>query len=70
MLELIFDSRSYDPGQYYDTGTSASGLHGDDGLLRLAHKGSADIAGMWAGFKPLVEANIEQVNNWVAGNED
>ena len=70
MLELIFDSRSYDPGQYYDTGTSASGLQGDDGLLRLAHKGTADIAGMWAGFKPLVDANIEQVNKWVAGNED
>ncbi len=70
MLEVIFDARSYDPGQYYDSGSTASGLHGNDGLLRLTTKGTSDIAGMWAGFEQSVMENMREVNNWIAGNED
>ena len=70
MLEVVFGARSYDPGQYYDSGSNASGLHGNDGLLRLTTKGTYDIAGMWAGFRGVVEANMQEVNNWIAGNED
>ena len=70
MLQVIFQTRSYDPGQYYDTGSYSSGLHGGEGLLRLSGTGNADIAGMWAGFRGVVEANMQEVNNWIAGNED
>ena len=69
MLQVIFAHRSYDPGQYYDTGSNASGLHGGEGLLRLTGTGTADIAGLWAGYKVNVEENIRKVNGWIAGNE-
>ena len=70
MLKVIFDARSYDPGQYYDSGSNPSGLHGDEGLLRLTSKGNADIAGKWAQFGGAAEENMREVNNWIAGNED
>ncbi len=70
MLQVIFEHRSYDPGQYYDTGSNSSGLHGGSGLLRLTGTGNADIAGMWAQYKDKVEENIKKVNGWIAGNED
>jgi hypothetical protein len=65
MLQIIFETRSYDPGLYWDS----SGLHGENGLLRLSAKGTSDIAGMWAGFRETVEANIASVNAWVDAHE-
>ena len=62
MLEIIFATRSYDPGLYWD---NASGLHGGEGLLRLSLKGTSDIAGMWAGFRDTIEQNMEDINEWV-----
>jgi hypothetical protein len=69
MFQIIFETRSYDPGQYYDTGSNASGLHGGSGLLRLTGTGNADIAGLWAGFRDAVAANVDKVNAWISGNE-
>ena len=66
MLKIIFDTRSYDPGLYWDGG---SGLQGDDGLLRLSAKHSSDISGIWAQFKDRVEANIQKVNDWITDRE-
>lgn len=66
MLKIIFDTRSYDPGLYWDGG---SGLQGDDGLLRLSAKHSSDIAGIWASFKDRVDTNIQKVNDWIADKE-
>lgn len=65
MLEIIFASRSYDPGLYWDP----SALHGQEGLLRLSQKGTSDIAGMWAGFRATVEKNMAEVNAWVDAHE-
>ena len=67
MLEIIFDTRSYDPGQYWD---SNSGFHGEKGLLRLSASGSSDIAHVWGELKESVDKNITQVNNWISGMED
>jgi hypothetical protein len=67
MLKIIFDTRSYDPGQYWD---STSGFHGGDGLLRLSASGSSDIAHTWGELKDSVYENIDQVNNWISGLED
>ena len=69
MLQVIFQTRSYDPGQYYDTGSYSSGLHGGEGLLRLSGTGNADIAGMWAKYEDTVKLNMQKVNNWISGNE-
>ena len=66
MLEIIFATRSYDPGLYWDGG---SGLHGGDGLLRLSKKGTSDIASLWATYRGTVEENIQEINNWIADKE-
>ncbi len=66
MLKIIFDTRSYDPGLYWDGG---SGLQGDEGLLRLSAKHSSDVAGIWAKFKDRVENNIQKVNDWISDKE-
>jgi hypothetical protein len=66
MLQIIMDTRSYDPGLYWD---NASGLHGSDGLLRLSKTGSSDIASMWATYRANIEENIKEVNNWIADKE-
>jgi hypothetical protein len=65
MLQIIFATRSYDPGLYWDP----SALHGSEGLLRLSAKGTSDIAGMWAGFRETVEENMAEVNAWVDAHE-
>ncbi len=70
MLEIIFNTRSFDPGQYYDGGSTASGLHSDGGFLRLSGRGTADIAGIWAKYEGTVKENMDKVNSWIAGNED
>jgi hypothetical protein len=70
MLEIIFKTRSFDPGQYYDGGSTASGLHSDGGFLRLSARGTADIAGIWEKYRETVEENMDNVNDWIAGNED
>ena len=66
MLKLIFSTRSYDPGQYWD---STSGLHGGSGLLRLSETGSSDIASIWAKHESKVQESIDRVNNWIADKE-
>ena len=66
MLEIIMNTRSYDPGLYWD---NASGLHGSDGLLRLSKTSSSDIASLWATYRDNVEENIKEVNNWIADKE-
>ena len=66
MLQIILDTRSYDPGLYWD---NASGLHGNDGLLRLSKTGSSDIASKWATYSDTIEENVQEVNNWIADKE-
>ena len=66
MLKIIFATRSYDPGQYWD---STSGLHGGSGYLRLSETGTADIASIWAKHESKVMEAINRVNNWIADKE-
>lgn len=67
MLKIIFSTRSYDPGLYWDR---ASGLHGNDGLLRLSATNGSDIVSLWKKFEDKVAENFEQVNDWIADKED
>jgi len=66
MLEIIMETRSYDPGLYWD---NASGLHDSSGLLRLSRTNSSDIASLWEIYEDRVEENIQEVNNWIADKE-
>ena len=66
MLKIIFATRSYDPGQYWD---STSGLHGGSGLLRLSETGNANIASIWATHADKVQESIDRINNWIADKE-
>ena len=49
-LQIIFDTRSYDPGQYWDY---AGGMQNE--LLRLCNKGTSDIVS-------LIKENIDRTN--------
>lgn len=66
MLEIILNTRSYDPGLYWD---NASGLHGNEGLLRLSKTGSSDIASLWAKYKDVIDENVAEVNDWIDSKE-
>ena len=66
MLKIIFATRSYDPGQYWD---STSALHGGSGLLRLSQSGNSDIASVWARHSDMVKEAIDRVNAWIADKE-
>jgi hypothetical protein len=66
MLQIILDTRSYDPGLYWD---NASGLHGNDGLLRLSKTGSSDIASLCAKYKDTIDENVDEVNEWIDSKE-
>jgi hypothetical protein len=62
MLEIIFNTRLYDPGQYWDTVT---GLQHSDGLLRLTSTGNADIASVWGRFESKVRDCVDTINAMV-----
>ena len=62
MLNLILNSRSYDPGLYWD---NDSGLHGENGLPSLIGKNRYDIDGVWENFHEAVDKNIQEINGWI-----
>ena len=59
-LQLIFETRSYDPGQYWD---DPAGLQ--DKLLRLCNEGTADIQSLIAEHIGQTEEEIKKVNAFV-----
>jgi hypothetical protein len=67
MLKIIFNTRSYDPGLYWDGG---SGLHGSDGLLGLSQQKTSDIAHLWGTYKDKVGENIKKINMWITNKEE
>ncbi len=67
MLELIFQTRIYDPGQYWDTTT---GLQHAQGLLRLTARESSDIMSVWKQFETKVEECVRDINKMISDLED
>jgi hypothetical protein len=59
-LQIIFETRSYDPGQFWDDPT---GLQ--DNLLRLCNKGGSDIQSLVASFIDQTYEEIAKVNAFV-----
>ncbi|MBE6620626.1 MAG: hypothetical protein E7625_04610 [Ruminococcaceae bacterium] len=67
MLEIIFNTRLYDPGQYWDTVT---GLQHSEGLLRLTSRGTADIASVWGQYDDKIIDCVKIINGMVQDLED
>ena len=59
-LQIIFETRSYDPGQYWDY---AGGMQNE--LLRLCNKGTSDIVSLIAANIGRTNEEIEKVNEFV-----
>ncbi len=65
MIKLIMDTRSYDPGQYYDV--SGGGIHGSNGYGSLTSDGSSDIASVFEQYGDVSMEMIQKINNLVDG---
>ena len=64
-LQIIFSTRSYDPGQYWD---KPAGLQ--DQLLRLCNSGNSDIQSLIAEWIGQTEEEIRKVNAFVEKKYD
>jgi hypothetical protein len=64
-LQIIFETRSYDPGQYRD---DPCGLQ--DQLLRLCNKGTSDIQSLITSYISQTYEEIEKVNEFVDKKAD
>ena len=65
MLQIVFDTRSYDPGQYW---TTTSGLHGTNAIMALTDMKSTAIASLWESYRNAVEKDVTEVNEWIDEN--
>ena len=66
MLQIVFDTRSYDPGQYW---VSDSNLHSGSSFMGLTKTQSTAVASTWASYKNAVEKAVQKVNDWIDGVE-
>ncbi len=66
MVKRILNSRSYDPGLYYDGG---SHLHGSEGYLRLTGSRSSDVVSIFASFGDAALEYMDKINNLVRGED-
>lgn len=58
--EIIFNTRVYDPGQYWDL---ASGI--TDKLLRHTATGNSNIASLWEANRSVTETQMEDINEFI-----
>jgi hypothetical protein len=63
MLEIVFKTRLFDPGQYWDNGEGASGIQG--AYLRLAQTGESNIVSIYEKHKGKVETNFGEINELI-----
>ena len=62
MLEIVFKTRSFDPGQYW---TTESGLHSQAGLMDMTVTHSADVVSKLASYQSKIDACVKEINEWV-----
>ena len=60
MLEIVFRTRLYDPGQFWDSGSGASGIQ--DKYLRLPGTKESNIASIWSSYEGKVIKRFEEIN--------
>jgi hypothetical protein len=58
MLELIFQTRAFDPGIYW----LEQAMHASNSFLTLVENNTKNIASMWAGMEGRVAIAIEEFN--------
>jgi hypothetical protein len=61
MLEKIFATRSFDPGQYWLT----TELHGGDGFLTIQEQNKTNISSLWAAIEKKTLTGVEKFNEKV-----
>jgi hypothetical protein len=61
MLEKIFATRSFDPGQYWLT----TELHGGDGFLTIQEQNKTNISSLWAAIEKKTMTGVEKFNEKV-----
>ena len=65
MLELVFATRFYDPGLFWDHGQGESGLHANSGFRGIPNTGKNNVASIFATYKNAIDYNIKQLNNFI-----
>ncbi len=63
MLKIVFETRLFDPGQYWDNGEGATGVQA--AYLRLAQTGENNIASIFEKFAPAIETNFGKLNELI-----
>ena len=63
MLKIVFETRLFDPGQYWDNGEGATGVQG--AYLRLAQTGNSNIASIWGQYEKAVETSFGKLNDLI-----
>jgi hypothetical protein len=63
MLEIVFRTRLYDPGQFWDSGSGASGIQNK--YLRLPITKESNIASIWSSYEQKVSKRFEEINTIV-----
>jgi hypothetical protein len=58
MLELIFRTRSFDPGIYW----LETSMHASNSFLTLVETNTTNISSLWAGMQSKVETAVEEFN--------
>jgi hypothetical protein len=65
MLELVFRTRLYDPGLFWDHGQGESGLHGNSGFRGIPNHGKNNIASIFATYEKTIAFNFEKLNEFI-----
>jgi hypothetical protein len=60
MLEIVFRTRLYDPGQFWDSGSGASGIQNK--YLRLPETKQSNISSIWSSYESMVAKRFEEIN--------
>jgi hypothetical protein len=63
MLAIVFKTRLFDPGQYWDNGEGASGIQ--NAYLRLPETGNDDIVSIFKNFEPTLIKNFGDFNDLI-----
>ncbi|MBO5898107.1 MAG: hypothetical protein J6R04_03755, partial [Clostridia bacterium] len=61
-LEIVLDTRVYDPGQYWDL---ENNLQGGKGFFRLSQTGNANIASVWDSWEGATMEQVGVVNDFI-----
>ena len=59
-VEIVFDTRTYDPGQYWDDEYALQGT-----IFHLSKSGNSNIAGIWSSWERTTMGQIDKMNDFI-----